>query len=315
MSSGHNATSGSKDLSALFEPANWPYSESVLKFLVMRPEKSGIPRENDWVAHFTTSVTAGLALIGRLVIAFVRNSGAMAIFFSLSFVNMFSGKQGGEILRQLFQVSVKSTGIVVFVALFTGMVLGLQLFNTLVRFGSQGAIGSAIALSLVRELGPVLAAIMVTARAGSGMTTEIGIQRISEQIDALYVMGIDPIRYLISPRLAASLIGLPLLTAFFDIVGIVGGYLTAVILLKTNGGTYIYGLQYSVTSLDVRVGFVKAVVFAVIIATVCCFQGYFCHMRTDSSGAKAVGLATRSAVVLSSTLILVSDYAVTSLLM
>lgn len=281
----------------------------------MRAAKNGVPKESNNFPGFVSSVSGWVALIGRHAIAFVRNSGAMAIFFSLSFVNIFSRKQVGEVLRQLFQVSVKSTGIVVFVALFTGMVLGLQLFNTLVRFGSQGAIGSAIALSLVRELGPVLAAIMVTARAGSGMTTEIGIQRISEQIDALYVMGIDPIRYLVSPRLAASLVGLPLLTAFFDIIGIIGGYLTAVILLKTNGGTYIYGLQYSVTSLDVRVGFIKAVVFAIIIATVCCFQGYFCHMRTDSAGAKAVGLATRSGVVLSSTLILVSDYVVTSLLM
>lgn len=281
----------------------------------MRPEKSGTLRKNDEGAQFIASVAGGSAAIGRYATVFVRNAGAMAIFFSLSFMRIFRRKQGGEILRQLFQVSVKSTGIVIFVALFTGMVLGLQLFNTLVRFGSQGAIGSAIALSLVRELGPVLAAIMVTARAGSGMTTEIGIQRISEQIDALYVMGIDPVRYLVSPRLAASLIGLPLLTAFFDIVGIIGGYLTAVVLLRTNGGTYIYGLQYSVTSLDVRVGFVKAIVFAIIIATVCCFQGYFCHMRADSSGAKAVGLATRSAVVLSSTLILVSDYVVTSLLM
>jgi phospholipid/cholesterol/gamma-HCH transport system permease protein len=155
---------------------------------------------------------------------------------------------------------------------------------------------------------------MITARAGSAITAEIGIQRISEQIDALDTMRIDPLRYLISPRIAAALISFPLLTALFDLIGIIGGYLSGVVLLGVNAGTYFYRVQSSVELKDVTDGFIKALVFAVIVATVCCYQGYFAHLRKDSHGAKAVGLSTTSAVVLSCVLILVADYVVTSLL-
>jgi phospholipid/cholesterol/gamma-HCH transport system permease protein len=255
-----------------------------------------------------------VAAVGRRVVAMLGDFGAIFIFFVISLGGIFSRKQLTEMAWQLYCVSASSTGIVILVGLFTGMVLGLQLFYTLVQFGSVNALGTAVALSLVRELGPVLTAIMVAARAGSGMAAEIGILRISEQIDALDTMGIDPVRYLVSPRLAASVIGMPMLTAFFDLVGIIGGYLTGVLLLGANGGAYFYRVQSSVTFQDVRGGFIKAIVFAVIVSMICCFEGYFCHMRTESSGAKNVGLATRAAVVLSCTMILVSDYVVTSFL-
>jgi phospholipid/cholesterol/gamma-HCH transport system permease protein len=195
------------------------------------------------------------------------------------------------------------------------MVLGLQLYNALVDFGSEGALGTTISISLVRELGPVLAAIMITARAGSSMATEVGIQRISEQIDALFTMRIDPLGYLVSPRIAASVVSFPLLTAFFDLVGIVGGYVTGVLLLGLNSGTYFHGVRSGVEMEDITGGFVKSIVFGIIVSTICCFQGYFTHMRRDGYGAKAVGLSTTSAVVLSCILILVSDYIVTSFLM
>jgi phospholipid/cholesterol/gamma-HCH transport system permease protein len=155
---------------------------------------------------------------------------------------------------------------------------------------------------------------MIAARAGSAITAEIGIQRISEQIDALDTMRIDPLRYLISPRIAASIISFPLLTALFDLIGIAGGYISGVLLLGANAGTYLRRVEASMEMKDVTEGFIKAIVFAVIVSTVCCYQGYFAHMRTDSHGAKAVGLATTSAVVLSCVLILVADYVVTSLL-
>jgi phospholipid/cholesterol/gamma-HCH transport system permease protein len=200
------------------------------------------------------------------------------------------------------------------VALFTGMVLGLQLFYTLVKFGSTGVLGSAVGLTLVRELGPVLTAIMVTARAGSAMTTEIGIQRISEQIDALHTMDVNPLQYLISPRVAASVVSFPILTALFDLVGFFGGYLTGVVLMGLNPGTNFYRLQASVTYDDVSEGFIKAVVFGVIVSTICCYNGFYTHRRKDGYGAKAVGLSTTSAVVMSCVLILISDYVVTSLL-
>lgn len=252
---------------------------------------------------------------GRETMRLVGSLGAMTIFFFTAFINIFRRKQLFEITSQVFSIGASSSLIVMLVGLFTGMVLGLQLFYTLVKFGSVGALGSAISLSLIRELGPVLTAIMITARAGSAMAAEIGILRISEQIDALYSMRIDPVRYLISPRVAASIISFPLLTSFFDLIGIAGGYITGVLLLGTNAGTYFYRVQSSVNMVDVRGGFIKSLVFAVIVSAICCFQGYFCHMRSDGYGAKAVGLATISAVVFSCVMILVADYVVTSFLM
>jgi phospholipid/cholesterol/gamma-HCH transport system permease protein len=200
------------------------------------------------------------------------------------------------------------------VSLFTGMVLGLQSYHALIQFGAQGAVGTLVALSLIRELGPVLTAIMITARAGSAIAAEIGIQRISEQIDALHTMRIDPLRYLISPKITAAIISFPILTALFDMIGIVGGYISGVLLLGLNAGTYYHSIQSNVVMKDITDGLIKSLVFAIIVATVCCYQGYYAHMRTDSRGAKAVGLATTSAVVISCVLILVSDYVVTSLL-
>lgn len=254
-------------------------------------------------------------LSGRWTLRVLGDFGAIAVFFSLAFVNIFRRKQIREIMNQVFYIGARSSLIVLLVGLFTGMVLGLQLFYTLVKFGSVGALGSAISLTLVREMGPVLAAIMVAARAGSGMAAEIGILRISEQVDALYTMGVDPVRYLVSPRIAASIISFPLLTAFFDLIGIIGGYLTGVLLLGTNGGVYFYRVQSSLNMVDIRGGFIKALIFGAIVSCICCFQGYFCHMRTDGYGAKAVGLATVSAVVLSCVMILIADYVVTSFLM
>ncbi len=256
-----------------------------------------------------------LTFIGRGTLRLIGNFGAMAVFFSLALINIFRRKQLPEIVNQVFYIGARSSLIVLLVGLFTGMVLGLQLFYTLVKFGSAGVLGSAISLSLVRELGPVLTAIMIAARAGSGMAAEIGILRISEQVDALYTMRVDPVRYLISPRIAASIISFPLLTAFFDLIGIIGGYLTGVLLLGTNGGAYFYRVQSSLSMVDIRGGFIKALVFGAIISCICCFQGYFCHMRTDGYGAKSVGLATVSAVVLSCVMILITDYVVTSFLM
>jgi len=256
-----------------------------------------------------------LTLIGRGTLSLLGNFGAMAIFFFLASISIFRRRQLGEIVNQVFYIGATSSLIVMLVGLFTGMVLGLQLFYTLVKFGSVGALGSAVSLSLVRELGPVLTAIMITARAGSGMAAEIGILRISEQIDALYTMRIDPVRYLISPRIAASIISFPLLTAFFDLIGILGGYLTGVVLLGASGGTYFNRIQSSVEFVDIRGGFIKSFIFAIIVSTICCYQGYFTHMRTDSHGAKSVSLSTTSAVMLSCMTILMADYVVTSFLM
>lgn len=264
--------------------------------------------------HLGAFLTGPFAVFGRSAIRWINNSGASVIFFVLAFQKIFRRKQISKIVQQVYYIGARSSLIIMLVGLFTGMVLGLQMYSALVKVGSQGYLGTIVALSLVRELGPVLAAIMITARAGSAITAEIGIQRISEQVDALTTMRINPLRYLISPRIAAAIISFPVLTALFDLVGIIGGYISGVLIMGANSGTYIYRVQASVEMKDITHGFVKAVVFAVVVSTVCCFQGYFAHMREDSHGAKAVGLATTSAVVLSCVFILVADYVVTSLL-
>jgi phospholipid/cholesterol/gamma-HCH transport system permease protein len=265
-------------------------------------------------SEFGMVLTRPFALFGRAAISWINNLGASAIFLLLAFLKILRSKQLIKIVQQVYYIGARSTMIIMLVSFFTGMVLGLQSYHALVKFGAQGALGTLVALTLVRELGPVLTAIMIAARAGSAITAEIGIQRISEQIDALDTMRIDPLRYLISPRIAASIISFPLLTALFDLVGIIGGYVSSVLLLGANASTYVYRVQTSMDMKDITDGLIKAIVFAVIVSTVCCYQGYFTHMRTDSHGAKAVGLSTTSAVVLSCVLILVSDYVVTSLL-
>ena len=259
-------------------------------------------------------LTRPFAFFGGAALGWINNLGAAAIFLFLACLKIVSHKQLTKILQQVYYIGAQSVMIIMLVGLFTGMVLGLQSYYALVKFGAQGALGTLVGLSLVRELGPVLSAIMITARAGSASTAEIGIQRISEQIDALDTMHIDPLRYLISPRIAASIVSFPLLTALFDLIGIIGGYVSGVVLLGANASAYFHRVQASMDMKDITDGFIKAVVFAIIVSTVCCYQGYFVHMRMDSHGAKAVGRATTSAVVLSCVLILVSDYVVTSLL-
>jgi len=254
--------------------------------------------------------------LGRRALDFLSELGAVALFFLHTTVLIFSPPfQIRKIVQQVYFIGVKSILVIFLIGLFTGMVLGLQGYYTLVKFGSEGLLGAAVALSLIRELGPVLTAIMIIGRAGSSMAAEIGVMRISEQIDALDTMDINPVRYLVSPRMAASLISFPLLTAFFDVVGIFGGYLTGVVLLGINSGIYFDRIQNSVALEDVSGGFLKAFTFAAIVATVSCYQGYFTHMRPQGFGAKGVSLATTAAVVMACVLVLIVDYVLTSFLM
>jgi phospholipid/cholesterol/gamma-HCH transport system permease protein len=275
----------------------------------------GNQNDSEGKKSFYLLVTKPFAIIGQNAISWINSLGAATVFLALALLKTFHPKQFSKVIAQIYYVGARSTTIILLVSLFTGMVLGLQSYHALVQFGAEGSLGTLLSLSLIRELGPVLTAIMITARAGSAITAEIGIQRISEQIDALETMRIDPFRYLVTPRITAAIISFPLLTTLFDIIGIIGGYISAVVLMGVNAGVYSHSIQAYVDMEDLTNGFVKAIVFAVIVATVCCYQGYFVHMREDSKGAKAVGLATTSAVVISCVLILVSDYVVTSLLM
>src|SRR5512146_2250966 len=177
-------------------------------------------------------------------------------------------------IRQIRTIGAESIMLVALIGAFTGMVLGLQGYNTLRRFGSEGALGTVVALVLVRELGPVLAALMITARAGSAMAAELGSMQATEQIDALTVMAINPIQYLVSPRLLAGLISFPLITSIFDVIGIWGGYAIGVGLMGAPSAPYFNGIAGSMTSHDISLGLYKSLLFGAIVMWVCCYKGY-----------------------------------------
>lgn len=239
--------------------------------------------------------------------------GGMTIFMAEALAQIFSNYRiFPRTVQQLYVIGWQSLFVISLIGIFCGMVLGLQGYYTLVQFGSTGLLGSAVSLSLIRELGPVLTAIMLAGRAGSAMAAEIGVMRITDQIDALDVMDINSMSYLVSPRILASLISFPLLTAIFDCIGIAGGYLTGVLMLDMSEGVYFYKIAHAVTMNDVSGGFMKALVFGLLVSTVSCHQGYYANLRRDSVGPEAVGNATTSAVVISCVLILAADYVITS---
>ncbi|WP_243360979.1 MlaE family ABC transporter permease [Fundidesulfovibrio terrae] len=257
-----------------------------------------------------------VANLGRSFLGTVLGLGSFFVFTCRGLIHMFSlPLQWAKAVQQVYFIGVKSVAVIALIGLFTGMVLGLQGYYTLVKFGAEGLLGAAVALSVIRELGPVLTAIMITGRAGSSMAAELGIMRISEQIDALDAMDVDPVRYLVGPRLVASLICFPLLTAMFDVIALLGGYLTGVMMLGVSPGIYWARIHDSVVLRDVNGGFSKSLVFALLVAAVCCYEGFYAHRRPGVYGAKGVGLSTTSAVVTSCVCILASDYALTSFLL
>ncbi len=248
--------------------------------------------------------------LGAVSILGLRRIGRMGLFLVKTFVYASTPPMKfSQILRQLHFIGLQSTLVILLTGAFSGMVLGLQGYYTLNRFGSAALLGPMVALSLIRELGPVLSALMVTGRAGSAMTAEIGIMRISEQIDAIELMGINPFRYLIVPRLLAGVIALPLLTAIFDVVGIFGGYLVGGKLLGIGQGTYFGEMANYVDMKDILGGIYKSLSFGVLISWICSYKGYYAGF-----GAEGVSKATTQAVVLSSVLILFWDYIMTSAL-
>ena len=212
-------------------------------------------------------------------------------------------------IQQMEEVGVRSVPVFLITAVFTGAVLALQTYSGFKRFGAEGLVGTVVALSMTRELGPVLASIMVAGRVGSAMAAELGTMRVTEQIDALITLATDPVRYLVIPRFVAGMIMLPFLVVFADIIGIFGGYFVAVNVLGTSRTIYINRtLQYLEFS-DVTIGLIKAAVFGMIIALVGCQMGFY-----TSGGAEGVGRATTKAVVGASILILISNYFLTALL-
>lgn len=239
----------------------------------------------------------------------------MFVFLANAFYYMFVPPFKFRImLRQIWFLGNKSLLVIFLTGAFTGMVLSLQVFYTLRKFGSEALLGPAVALSLIRELGPVLSALMVTGRAGSALSAEIGIMRISEQIDALATMALNPIRYLVVPNIVAAMIVFPLLAGMFDVIGIYGGYVVSVQLLELSPGTYFSQMEDYVDMEDIRIGLYKSLSFGVIVSWICCYKGYFTGYGRGY-GAEGVSRATTEAVVLSSVLILIWDYFLGSVLL
>ncbi len=211
--------------------------------------------------------------------------------------------------KQMEFIGVNSLFVVALTSLFTGMVLALQTFYAFSMFGAESLVGATVALSMTRELGPVITGLMVTGRAGSAICAEIGTMRVTEQVDALTVMAINPVQYLVLPRIVAGVIMLPLLTIISNSMGILGGYLVGVQLLDIHGGMFMNKIQEHVTMADVYNGLIKASAFGGILTLVGCYKGFYTR-----GGAEGVGRSTTQAVVMSSVLILVSDYFLTALM-
>jgi phospholipid/cholesterol/gamma-HCH transport system permease protein len=214
-----------------------------------------------------------------------------------------------QLVRQMVRVGVDSLPVVLLTALFTGMVMALQTFATLKRVNAEGFVGTLVALSMVRELSPVISSLLIAGRCGSAMGAELGTMRVTEQIDALEVLATDPVHYLMVPRVWATVLMLPLLIVFADVVGIVGGYLISVVYFGANPVTYMENSFRFMDWDDVTSGLIKAAVFGGIIAVVGCQKGYFTR-----GGAEGVGRSTTRAVVLASIAILISDFFLTKIL-
>lgn len=234
----------------------------------------------------------------------------MGCFLAISLYYMFFPPYSfNRIIKQIHFIGVKTILVIVLTGLFTGMVLALQSYYVLVTFGAESTLGSILALSLIRELGPVISALMLIGRAGSALTAELGIMRISEQIDALDAMALNPYKYLVIPNLVAGVISLPLLTSMFIAVGIWGGYLVGVELTGLSSGTYFGAIADSILPKDLLLSLYKSLSFGILITWISCYKGFF-----TGFGAEGVSKATTQAVVLSSVVVLICDYYITSIM-
>jgi phospholipid/cholesterol/gamma-HCH transport system permease protein len=215
----------------------------------------------------------------------------------------------GLLIQAMEFIGVGSLSIIMLVGMFVGGVFGLQSVEAFRMFNADGYVGSMVSLTLTREIASVITALMVTGRAGSAMATELGSMRITEQIDALETLAVNPIQYLVVPRLLASTIMLPLLTMVFNVVGILGAYLFAVTIKGVDAGMFVHNIRWYTDMDDLAMGLIKAAIFGLALALIGCYQGY-----NASGGAKGVGLATMRAVVVASVAILVLDFVVTDVL-
>lgn len=259
----------------------------------------------------SVSLLERVRLMGRTGIAVVDSLGRSFLFL----LNALSGRtRAGKafqlLVKQLYSVGVLSLPIIIVSGLFIGMVLALQGYNILVGFGSEQAVGQMVALTLLRELGPVVTALLFAGRAGSALTAEIGNMKATEQLSSLEVIGVDPLKYIISPRLWAGFISMPLLAAIFTVVGIWGGAMVAVDWLGVYDGSYWVNMQNSVSFMDdVMNGIIKSIVFAFVVTWIAVFQGYDCEPTSEG-----ISRATTRTVVYASLAVLGLDFILTALM-
>ncbi|MCB9982606.1 MAG: ABC transporter permease [Rhodospirillales bacterium] len=245
--------------------------------------------------------------VGAFILNFFQRAGALTIFIGQaiyhSFVPPFFPAQ---LWRQLVDIGYYSLPVVGMTALFTGMVLALQSYTGFTRFNAEGAIAGVVVLSVTRELAPVLAGLMVAGRVGAAIAAEIGTMRVTEQIDALSTLSVNPFKYLIAPRLIAATVMLPILVLIGDIIGVYGGYVVSIYNLGFSSGSYLTQTWDILETMDVVSGLVKAGAFGFIVAMMGCYNGF-----NSGRGAQGVGAATTNAVVSSSILILIFNYLLT----
>lgn len=243
-----------------------------------------------------------------LTVGALRRIGAVVVFFGEVLVQSVPALLRPRlIVHQIFNAGARSLIIIMLCGFFVGMVLGLQGFDLLQRFGSEDALGMAAALSLLKELGPVVTALLFAGRAGTALTSEIGLMRATDQLTAMQMMAVDPMRLIVAPRFLGGVIAMPLLVAIFNLIGLFGAQLVGVGLMGVDSGAFWSQMQSAVQLDDVQEGFIKSVVFGVACSLIAVYEGY--HTEPTAAG---VGLATTRTVVTSSVLTLLLDYILTA---
>ena len=253
---------------------------------------------------------AGEWLFGVLLSPFVEISALFKLLWEALFWGVRPPYRARLFVEAMEFIGIGSIFLVSLTAVFVGGVLALQLVDGFRDFGAENQTGAVIGLALAREVGPVFAALMVTSRAGSAMTTELGSMRVTNQIDALVTMAVNPVQYLVVPRLVAGFVMVPVLTMLFNVVGVMGAFFVAVTLLGLDPGVFMDRLKWLVDWDDLSQGLIKAMVFGVAVTLIACRQGFYAK-----GGAAGVGRATNRAVVQSAIAILMLDYLVTSLVL
>ena len=247
--------------------------------------------------------------VGAAVLLFFQKVGELSMFIGRAVLHCFLPPYfPAQLARQLIDIGYYSLPVVGMTALFTGMVLALQSYTGFTRFNAEGAIAGVVVLSVTRELAPVLAGLMVAGRVGASIAAEIGTMRVTEQIDALTTLSVNPFKYLIAPRLIAGTLMLPLLVFIGDIIGVFGGYVVSIYSLGFSSGSYLSQTWDVLETMDVVSGLVKAGVFGFIVAMLGCYHGF-----NSQRGAQGVGAATTNAVVSSSIMILIFNYMLTQI--